>query len=334
MATRKKKTVSTENKTTTKSRKKKVILWSVGLGATGVLGYFGWQYFKKKKADKKNDDVDVILNTGNNKLPDYHRTDTPTVIKPKITKPKIKTKPVFEPSYEPVYTTETPKASVDFPLKNGSKGDKVKLLQQALIDNYGKSILPRYGADGFFGNEMIAALKKLNLPSTVNETTFNVLVKGSNTSATKDDSGKLLYMAAASKNFNQVMELLKKLRSKDDYAAASSSFKNYRLNGGVRQTLVTGILNTFSDEQQKQQIRLQFTRMGLQFDGNKWSLSGLDGLAIITTKPTMVWQDAQTGVQVPANMVLGNEVANRMSYTLFENGGKHFLVKSNSIKYL
>lgn len=327
----KRKSNTPEKPSAKKSQKKKIILLSVGLGAAGVLGYFGWQYFKKKKAEKKNDDVDVILNTGSNSIPDYHRPDTPTVIKPKIkTKPKL----VTEPTYEPTYNTETPKTSGDFPLKKGSKGDKVKTLQQALLDNYGKSILPRYGADGFFGNEMTAALKKLNLPSIVNETTFNVLVKGNSGSATKDDYGKLLYMAAATKNFNKVMELLKKLRNKDDYATASASFKNYRLNGGVRQTLVNGMLNSFSNETQKQQIRLQFTRMGLQYDGNKWSLSGLDGLALITTKPTMIWKDAQTGVQVPANMVLGNEIANRMSYTLFENGGQHYLVKSNAIKYL
>jgi hypothetical protein len=312
-----------------KQQKKKIILWSVGLGAAGVLGYFGWQYFKKKKAEKKNDDVDLILNTNTN-TPINHRVDTPVFVKPKITKPK----PVYQPSYEPTYVPSIPKNTDDFPLKKGSKGDKVKLLQHALIDNNGKSILPRYGADGFFGNEMLIALKKLNLPSTVSETTFNVLVKGSNTSATKEDTGKLLYMAAAAKNFNKVIEGLKKLRNKDDYAAASESFKNYRLNGGVRQTLVNGMLNSFADEKQKQQIRLQFTRMGLQYDGNKWSLSGLDGLALITTQPTMVWKDAQTGVQVPANMVLGNEVANKLSYTLFENGGQHYLVKTSAIKYL
>lgn len=330
----KRKSNTYEKSTAKKSQKKKIILLSVGLGAAGVLGYFGWQYFKKRKQEKKNDDVDVILNTTTNPQPEFHRTDTAVVVKPKVIKPRIKPKPVFEPSYEPTYTTESPKASSEFPLKKGSKGDKVKILQQALIDNYGKSILPRYGADGFFGNEMITALKKLNLPSTVNETTFYVLVKGSSNSSSKYDMGKLLYMAAATRNFSEVMELLKKLRNKEDYATASTSFKNYRLNGGVRQTLVNGILNTFSDEKQKQQIRLQFTRMGLQFDGNKWSLSGLDGLAIITTRPTMVWKDAQTGVQVPANMVLGNEVANRMSYTLFENSGQHFLVKTSTIKYL
>jgi hypothetical protein len=329
--------VKTKNKRTNvaakggnkKQQKKKIIIWSVGLGAAGVLGYFGWQYFKKKKAEKKNDDVDIILNTSNT-TPNNHRVDTPVFVKPRIIKPK----PVYQPSYEPTYTeTPSPKNADSFPLKKGSKGEKVKLLQQALLDNYGKTILPRYGADGFFGNEMIAALKKLNLPATINETTFNVLVKGSGVSNSKDDFGKLLYTAAATKNLNKAIELLKKLRSKEDYSNASDSFKNYRING-VRQTLVNGLLNSFSDEKQKQQIRLQFTRMGLQYDGNKWSLSGLDGVALITTQPTMIWKDAQTGVQVPANMVLGNEVANRLSYTLFENGGQHYLVKTNAIKYL
>jgi hypothetical protein len=42
-------------------------------------------------------------------------------------------------------------------------------LQEALIAKYGKQILPRYGADGDFGSEMAAALKKLKFPQQLNK---------------------------------------------------------------------------------------------------------------------------------------------------------------------
>jgi hypothetical protein len=33
-------------------------------------------------------------------------------------------------------------------------------------------------------------------------------------------------------------------------------------------------------------------------------------------------------------MVLGNEVTQRLDFTLFENNNKYFLVKTQSVKYL
>ena len=35
-----------------KQQKKKIIVTTLAVGATGILGYFGWQYFKKKKQAK------------------------------------------------------------------------------------------------------------------------------------------------------------------------------------------------------------------------------------------------------------------------------------------
>lgn len=74
--------------------------------------------------------------------------------------------------------------------------------------------------------------------------------------------------------------------------------------------------------------------MGLQFDGNKWSLSGFDGVSIVTIEPATVWVNSSETIQVPAKMVLGNEVSKRLDYTLFENNGKHFLVQTKSIQSL
>jgi len=311
---------------TPKSRKKKIILTGLAVSAAGILGYFGWQYYKKKKEARKGG-----MDTELKKIQPVTRAETPVSYEPAYTpKPRKKTVNTSFPKVDiPLQTEPAPKS--DFPLKRGSKGDKVRQLQQALISKYGKAIMPRFGADGDFGGETIAALKKLNLPATITQSLFNVLVQ--NTAADKTNLPKELYDAAGKKDLNKVLTLLHSLNSKDDYSAVSEKFKSYRING-VRQTLVNGLLNSFSDETQKQKIRLEFLRMGLQYDGNKWSLSGFDGLPIVTTEATTVWINATQGVDVPARMVLGSEVSRKQQYTLFENDGKYFLVTTRSVTYL
>lgn len=218
----------------------------------------------------------------------------------------------------------------DFPLKKGSKGSKVRLLQEVLITKYGKNILPKYGADGDFGSETVEALTQAGLPSTINQSTFNVLTQGS---AKEGSLGKELYQATASKNYSKVISVLKQMQSTEDYTAVNEAFKTQRING-VRQTIVNGLLSTFTGEAQQQAIKFEFLRMGLQFDGSKWALSGLDGKPVVTTQPTTVWVNATQGLQVPARMVLGNEVSRKLDYTLFENRGKYFLVSTCAVQYL
>ena len=297
-----------------KQRTKKIIITTLAVGATGIIGYFGWQYFKKKK-QANHDDIDALI----------RNMDQPIVTQP--IPPTVKT--IAKP--KTITYSSTTERSDEFPLKRGSKGENVRRLQEALVTKYGKQVLPKYGADGDFGSEVVAALKKLGLPSTINESTLNVIAQG--TTINPSAVGKDLYNAAVSKDFSRAINSLKKLRSVDDYTAASNVFKEDRING-VRQTLVNGLLNVFTNETQKQNIKFEFLRMGLQFDGSKWSLSGFDGLPIVTLVPTSVWINATDSVKVPARMVLGNEVSKRLDYTLFENGGKHFLVQTKSIKYL
>ncbi|RYZ30062.1 MAG: hypothetical protein EOO10_04160 [Chitinophagaceae bacterium] len=299
-----------------KARKKKIIITTLAVGATGILGYFGWQYFKKKKQTKaSNSDIDTLI--ANMEQP-IVLTPNPPVVKSKVKKNTA--------TYSPA-----PERTDDFPLKKGSKGENVRRLQEAIITKYGKQTLPKYGADGDFGSEMVAALKKLGLPSTITESTLNVIAQG--TVVNPSTLGKDLYNAASAKDYSKAIALLKKMRSVDDYTTANNVFKENRING-VRQTIVNGMLNVFNAETQKQNIKFEFLRMGLQFDGSKWSLSGFDGLPIVTLMPTSVWINATQSVKVPARMVLGNEVSKRLDYTLFENGGKHFLVQSKNIKYL
>lgn len=302
-----------------KQQKKKIIIASVAVGAAGILGYFGWQYLKKKKEAKNGNDLDEVLKT----------TSTSESNDVAIYNPP-KTNSVSTPT--PTYSIPKPAADKSaFPLKKGSKGNNVRLLQEALIDKYGKSILPKYGADGDFGSETLNALKKAGLPATINESTFNVL-----TQSVKVDTsslGKDLYNAAVAKNYNKVLSLLKQMQTTEDYTTANEEFKQNRING-VRQTIVNGLLNIFITAAQKEAIKFEFLRMGLQFDGSKWSLSGFDGRPVVTSEATTVWVNATDGVKVPARMVLGNEVTKRLDYTLFENNGKYFLVNTKSVQYL
>lgn len=312
-----------------KSKQKKIILTSVAVGAAGILGYFGWQYYKRKKKEKTGSEPDVIFK----RKPEV---DIPPVVidTPKYNpapKSKVKTKPKYKPVTDyPVI--DIPVASGDFPLKRGSKGDKVKALQEVLIAKHGKQILPRYGADGDFGSELAAALKKLKLPVSIDESTYNVIVQGHKIVTTTQV--QQIFNAASKNDFNTTIKLLKQLKTKEDYKQASEEFKTYRLNGGVRQTLVNGLLNTFTKDEQKQAIRFEFLRMGLQFDGNKWSLSGFDGISIVTIEPATIWANSTEAINVPARMVLGNEITRRLDYTLFENNGKHFLVQTRLVRPL
>ena len=313
----------------TKSNAGKILLATLTIGATGVLGYFGWQYYKKKK-EAKSDNLD-------NELLKIHPSTNPSPSDTTHHKAPVDTPyvpPVDTPGTSSTKTKSSSSGSGNgFPLKKGSKGDNVKQLQQALISKYGSGVLPRYGADGDFGTETLNALKKNGLPTIISESTFNVITQGGTDKSSLSSLAQKLNSAATSKNFNSVINLLKNIGNKDDYQQVSNAFLQQRLHG-VRQTLVNGLLSSFSSEDQKQKIRMEFIRMGLQYDGNKWSLAGFDGKPIVTKEPATVWISATESVQVPAMMVLGNEVTQRLDFTLFENNNKYFLVKTQSVKYL
>jgi hypothetical protein len=298
--------------------KKKIILIGLGAVATGVLGYFGYGWYQKRKAAKE----------------DGGDSTDPGTLPPPPHKDKFKvTSSGGSGSGDGSGSGSDTTASNDFPLKKGSKGAKVKALQKALIAKYGKSILPKYGADGGFGNETIAALKKAGFPSEVDESTFNVIAQGEVSGSGIDavTIAKLLYDAASSGSLADVLTGLKQMQSTGDYSAVSTEFQNYRI-GGVRETLVNGLVSSFSNAAQKQQIRLEFIRMGLKYDGSKWALSGLWGDQIMTTEEAYVWESPQKAIKVPKSMVLGIEVEERNGYTLFENSGRQFLIQSKSIK--
>lgn len=328
----------------TKSRKRRntrILIFGLGLSLTGLAVYLMKQYFDNQKEKEKQP-----AKPPSNDVPDYSKsggttssgtqTDSPTY-EPVYTKPE-KTNPVYIPQ-------PNGSNSDSFPLKKGSRGEYVRQLQQALMDNHGVKILPKYGADGVFGNEVIAALKKLKYPTTVSQSLFNVIVKteSSTNSGTGKDadtaSGSAkqkatdLFMALSARNYVKTMSVLNSINSVEMYSEVNTHFLTKRLFG-IRKTVVTGTLDTFTDAKQKQAIRMSFIRMGLQYDGNKFTLSGLSGLQIKTLRPTEIWSDkGQTAISA-GGVVLGQLLAQRMGLTLFESGGNQFIVLSNDVQVI
>lgn len=82
--------------------------------------------------------------------------------------------------------TKTVTPAPGFPIKKGSKGDKVLNLQKQLIAAYGASVLPKYGADGDWGSEMDAAMKaKVGVIVINSQSQYDSIVKSIKDSATK-----------------------------------------------------------------------------------------------------------------------------------------------------
>jgi peptidoglycan hydrolase-like protein with peptidoglycan-binding domain len=312
-----------------KKAKSKIILTSLAVGAVGILGYLAWQFYNKRKASRRS-------SSGNADLMTILPGTTAASIYPSATSTTANTAasvPLPKPAVQSTTAKKASTALSSFPLKKGSKNELVKSLQLALIAKYGAGILPKYGADGDFGSETVAALAKLGLPATIDESTYYVIVQTSSSAVDKSALAGKFISAAENGDFNTVMSLLKQMRTKEDYRQVNEIFIQYRLRG-VRQTLVNGLLGSFTNENQKQQIRYEFIRMGLKYNGSQWSLDGFDGRPIVTTEATNVWISATENVGVQASVVLGAEVTRKLDYTLFENNGRYFLVATKSIKYL
>jgi len=250
--------------------------------------------------------------------------------------PPITTTALTQPS---TYIPSTPSRNDNFPLKRGSRGERVKQLQLALIAKYGASALPKYGADSDFGSEVESALTKNGWPTSIDETTYNVLVSAITTpivTFSPKTIAKELYNACKNKSFSSALTQLKKIGSVSEYSDVNTEFKALELNG-VATTIVTGLLKTFTQTTQKDQLKQQFIRMGLKYDSttDKWSLSGLGGRnMIITVNDTVVWAKPNLRIPVTANTVLGEALHSAKGYTMFQTlDGRHLLVKSTSVRF-
>ena len=295
-------------------KKTKYILVGLGVVAVGTGAYF---YFRQQKK-KRNQTSDFTEAITTNSLP----LPAPTTSS----------------------SSSSGSSNSGFPLKKGSRGTLVTNLQNALIKKYGASILPRYGADGGFGSETVSALISKGLPTTISSEVFTQIVLSSGSSSTSSGGSTTtsssisssLHSAITKDNISSAIAALKNIKDVNGYTSVNSVFKQTRI-GFVRKTLVTALLDRFNSTSEKKQLNEQFYRIGLKYDGSKWSLSGMLGAVsdqLVTIEPTKIWDESGRSLQVPRATILGEYLDANNGVTEFETlDRRRLFVKTTSISY-
>lgn len=295
-------------------KKTKYILVGLGVVAVGTGAYFYFQQQKKKR--NQTSDFTEAITTNSLPLP------APTTSS----------------------SSSSGSSNSGFPLKKGSRGTLVTNLQNALIKKYGASILPRYGADGGFGSETLSALISKGLPTTISSDVFTQIVLSSGSSPTSSGGSTTtfssisssLHSAITKDNISSAIAALKNIKNVTGYTSVNSVFKQTRI-GFVRKTLVTALLDRFNSTSEKKQLNQQFYRIGLKYDGSKWSLSGISGAVIdqlVTIEPTKIWDESGRSLQVPRATILGEYLDANNGVTEFETlDRRRLFVKTTSISY-
>lgn len=313
--------------------KTKYLLIGLGAVAVGTGGYFLFKHLQSQKDDGDIEAFKEQVSAG----------DSPVTISPQKT----------------VYTPTTPKttsssrgyvpapANSVFPLKMKSKGTLVKDVQLALIKKYGASILPKYGADGFYGTEMETALVSKGYPKVIDSATYAKIVVG-NTSSTPSKTGsktepeinsktiaKLLHTAIEKDDIFKAIAALKKIMNAAKYSRVNEEFKKKKI-GWVSKTIVTALNDKFNSLEYKKKLNTEFHRMGLKYDGKHWSLSGFEntGKLLKTIIPATVWDSSGRKAIVPKQTVIGHYLRAANGITEFETfEGRTLFVKTTTISY-
>lgn len=287
----------------------KVFIYALALAALGGGGYLVYDRIKRKKLAEQNqlpsDNNDTIII--NNTLPASFSTITSRILS---------------------------SASDSFPLKRGSSGTRVTMLQQALA-----KITPSIMIDGQFGPQTAGALKTAGYPEIVDETLFNKITgstKGSvqvvfNPSALAES----LYKGAQAKNLAQVMDILKRLKSVTEYSAVNEYYKKQSF---ISKTIVTDLLEYVfkSNEAAKVQIRNEFLRIGLKVSSTgTWSLQGIRLYKdLVTIRETVVTDARNNRIPVRRNTILGDELEVANGMTWFKSIDNSILkVPTQDVKY-
>lgn len=252
---------TTNQATTSKAKAKKAVLISLGTLALGTLAFFGIKHLKKRK-EENNDDTTETTDQPDNKIPVQTRTNYP----PRTGLPAVH-------------------AGNAFPLNLRSKGDKVLQLQQSLMRTFGSGIFPKYGADGIFGTELRDFLRTKGYAIPLSETDFKKITQTQTPPpplVTFDPAAiaRGIYNAMVAKDHSSCITLLKAITNPPNYSLVSARFKLYRLNGGVTQTLVNAMFNTFPEVSQRETTKQAFLKMGLKYNAtaDKWTLNGFYNL--------------------------------------------------------
>lgn len=225
-------------------------------------------------------------------------------------------------------------ATDSFPLKRGSRGSRVTMLQQAL-----KKTTPAISVDGQFGAQTAAALRSAGYLEVVDETLFNRITGGTGTSLQVVFNPAVLattlYSAVQGKNLDQVLSGLKQLKSVSDYSAVNEYYKKQSF---ISRTIVTDLLEYAfkSNEHAKTQIRNEFLRIGLKVSSTgTWSLQGLRLFRdLITIRETIVTDRQHNRIPVRRNTILGDELEVANGMTWFKSIDNSILsVPTQDVKY-
>lgn len=239
-------------------------------------------------------------------------------------------------------------SSSGFPLKKGSRGDLVKNIQQSLIQKYGVAILPKYGADGQWGTELDTALISKGYPTIIDADTFTKLITTGGTSTTTTptaDKPKFnptlladnLRLAILDDNLSKALTSLSKIYTTKGYTMVNDEFKKTRIDG-VRKTVVNALLSKFWEAAEKKKLNEQFYRIGLKYNGDQWSLSGIGQILcdqIKSISPTKVWNASGTAINVPKETILGEFIDGKDGVSKFKTmDGKILFTRTNCICYV
>ncbi len=238
--------------------RKKLVMYGLGGGLVLGLGYLAYTYFSNRAASNRA----------------IQQPITPVTSRGIITKPLLPNT-----------------SSRQFPLKRGTRGSLVAMLQNALLQKGGQAALIiketsfRNGkVDGIFGKGTERALRAAGFPSAITQTTFTTLV-GKNSKASFGGSGtgaiaSEIISAANKQNLFGVLHGLQKIPSTTVYKQVSTYFQNVRILGTRVTSLVNALLSVAfkRKELEKVKIRAQFRRMGLKQNARGvWYIPGVNG---------------------------------------------------------
>lgn len=226
-----------------------------------------------------------------------------------------------------------------FPLKRGSKGDRVSQLQKALVTLLGNDVGSQNGGiDGSFGKGTESLLKLAGYGKSVDQALFNQIVNNEPTILfNPQDLADKLYHSASSKDSATVIKILRQIKDTSQYSAVNDAYKKI---GYVSTTIVTHLLDgTFSlDTYAKERFKAEFLRMGLKRneDSGRWSLSGFSRFKdIITIVDTYVLDRNNNRIRVSKNTILGDEEKVSNGLTVFRAiDNSYGAVPTEHVKYV
>jgi hypothetical protein len=318
------------------AKTKKYLLWGLGAVAVGTGGYFLFKYLQDKKNEQSADDFKEQVNEGSVDVP--HTNSSSSLPSPK-------------PFHKPVVYNQ-------FPLKYGSKGTLVRDIQNALNKKYGAKI----DVDGDWKGQTENALIAKGLPTTIDNQVYAKIITGTyGKDNSKPSSGenkkpdknqkpsnstssaaiaKLLHTAIEKDDVFSAVNALKKIKDKAKYKTVNEEFKKTKywtfMDGYVSRTVVNAMLDQFTSAEYKKKINAELYRIGLKYDGTKWSLSGLlaGTQRLISVQPTVVWDYKGRRLSVPRSTILGTFIRAKNGITEFETlDGRILYTNTITIRY-